>query len=127
MKQPSQRSKDLHFRSVFRKLLQEWQEEQQNDPSLPAAEELTERLWGDSDGWTPYMDLSIVKNITPDKIITAIEMFISEYHDSSAWDVMDAWVRQWPTHTEHTYWDLWGIVEMFESVIYNDYRPDLED
>jgi hypothetical protein len=126
LQQPSQKNKDIHFRSILRELLQSWQEEHQADPSLPAAEDLTKRLWGNADGWTPYMDLTMVNKITPGKIVDAIEMFVSEYHDSSAWDVMDAWIEKWSADSKPTHSDLWQIVEVFESVIYQQERPDLD-
>ena len=94
---------------------------------ITAAEDLTKRLWGNSDGWTPYMDLSMVRKVTPDKIIEAIDVFISEYHDPSAWNVMDAWARNWAVKPDFAYSDLWEIVDVFEGVIYNDARPDLDD
>jgi len=118
--------KPTNFKSIFRNILEKWEKEKVVDPSLPAAEDLTKRLWGNSDGCTPYMDLSMVKKVTPDKIINAIDMFISEYHDSSAWNVMDAWIRNWAVESDFTYSDLCKIVEVFEGVVYNDARPDLD-
>ena len=116
----------LYFRSFFRNLLQDWEEEREKDSSLASAEDLTKRLWGNCDGWTPYFDLTMASNVTPDNIIYAIENYIAEFHNRDAWDVMDAWVKNFEGKANLEHPDLSEVIETFESVIYCESRPDLD-
>lgn len=116
----------LNFRSVFRKLLVEYDQEREKDPTLPEAMDITKPLWGNIDGCSPYVDLTMISKPSPDKIINGIEMYIAEYHCSEVWNVMDAWVGKWSAY------DLWycsldEVIEEFENAIYSDSRPDLNN
>lgn len=116
----------VSFISMFRTVLQDWEEERLIDSSMPSAMKMTKALWGNCNGWSPYCDLSLVAHVTPDKIIHAIKGYIGEFHNRDAWLVMDEWVRKMGVTAKSQFPDIYEILDTFESVIYNDARPDLD-
>lgn len=120
-------SKDVpSFTTFFLRLIEEWENERRKDDSMSSAENLTRPLWGGSSDATPYMDLDLISELKPFQIIDAIKNYISEFYDSSAIYVMDAWVKC-ISHESYSYSDLPMVIEMYEAAAFREYRPDIED
>ncbi|MDA3970513.1 MAG: hypothetical protein PF442_04115 [Desulfobulbaceae bacterium] len=114
------------FSTVFETLLEEWEDDRKNDDSLPSAVSITSTLWGNKDSWTPYCYLD--DEDSPSSIISAIRGYISEFHNSDAWGVMDRWIQPMSGSGDtRDYPSIDVIIETFESVIYYEARPDLDD
>ena len=114
---------ELKFVDFFIDLLEEYEIERKIDTSLKSISDLTKPLWGGLEDQTPYIYLE--KNSNSIQIIEAIEGYVSEYQNGSAWEIMDAMVQKM-TYFELKNLDIYEVIDIFDGVIHNEARPDLD-
>jgi len=113
----------INFKDLFFCLLEDWEMERRFDKELSPISNLTKILWGGEEDQTPYIYLE--RDATPDQIIEAIIGYISEFQNQGAWEIMDAMVQK-RTYFELKNLDIFEVIDIFDGVIHNDARPDLD-
>jgi hypothetical protein len=116
-------SSKLKFEHFFMDLMEEYEIERKIDKSIETISELTKPLWGGLEDQTPYAYLE--DDATSGQIIMAIEGYVSEYQNGSAWEIMDVMVQKM-TYFELKNLDIYEVIETFDGVIHRDARPDLD-